>query len=358
MGRELFYSELKSFFGDVPLFIFPTNTYGGHEVMSLEIIKELLSQGCSVKVAVEPENNKLIEELKIINPGNEVIILPIKQARFEFLHAIFNLRKKIKAEKFMSMMMRHDFSSTVIVQGDIELGAIYVEAAKKIKMPFYSYIPYAHTAKKMGKKLAGLRDFYYPYVYRKVDNFITISNVFSQELQVYNQKCTTYIIKNKIRDISHVINKRIELADNRKDNTLRATVIGRVNFKQKGQDVLLKAIQAIPQNIRAQLVIDIIGNGPDLNSLKEKVSAMNLNNVFKFHDWCKEPWEIAFNNDLLIIPSRFEGVPLVMLEGLAIGIDIIATKADGMVDYLDDTMLFNDANELAHLLEMKIKNKK
>nr|AIA95415.1 Glycos_transf_1 [uncultured Pectobacterium sp.] len=103
--------------------------------------------------------------------------------------------------------------------------------------------------------------------------------------------------------------------------------------------------------------VDIIGTGPDLPWLKEKVSVLGLEKIFNFHGWSDEPWEMCYNNDALIIPSRFEGVPLVMLEGLCIGIDIIATNADGMRDYIDKSMLFNDQHDLSILLEKHVNYK-
>ena len=151
------YSDLKSFFGNNPLFIFPTNTFGGHEVMTIGIIESLLISGCNVTVAIEPNNVSLKKKISQYDKLNN-FILPIKQGRFEFLHALFNIYKIYKANRFLKKISQDGYSSIIIVQGDIELGSIYVNAAHTLNLPFISYIPYAHTAKKMGKKLSFLRD--------------------------------------------------------------------------------------------------------------------------------------------------------------------------------------------------------
>ena len=46
-----------------------------------------------------------------------------------------------------------------------------------------------------------------------------------------------------------------------------------------------------------------------------------------------------------------------MLEGISIGMDILASNADGMRDYLPENVLFNDSKELSILLEKKINQK-
>ena len=52
----------------------------------------------------------------------------------------------------------------------------------------------------------------------------------------------------------------------------------------------------------------------------------SLENIdVKFYGWMKEPWEEAYKADLILIPSRFEGVPLIMLE--AINLNIIYSTA-------------------------------
>ncbi len=45
--------------------------------------------------------------------------------------------------------------------------------------------------------------------------------------------------------------------------------------------------------------------------------------------------------DLLAIPSRYEGVPLVLLEALARGIPVIASATDGMEEILPKSWTFD-----------------
>ena len=98
----------------------------------------------------------------------------------------------------------------------------------------------------------------------------------------------------------------------------------------------------------------IVGDGIDLNRVK-KLIAVNCNKIdVVYHGWCKEPWEKVYDVDLIVIPSRFEGVPLVMLESLALEIDILASNIDSMIDYLEPDNLFNDVDDLRLKIEERI----
>lgn len=56
--------------------------------------------------------------------------------------------------------------------------------------------------------------------------------------------------------------------------------------------------------------------------------------------------------DVLLLPSRYEGVPLVMLEAMSVGRRIIAARVDGMADMLPPEWTFpsGDVESLADLL--------
>jgi glycosyltransferase involved in cell wall biosynthesis len=57
-----------------------------------------------------------------------------------------------------------------------------------------------------------------------------------------------------------------------------------------------------------------------------------------------QPWsdtiEALQASDVVLIPSRFEGVPLVMLEAMAVGVPVIASDLPGTQPYLGDDSRF------------------
>src|SRR5207245_11386771 len=56
--------------------------------------------------------------------------------------------------------------------------------------------------------------------------------------------------------------------------------------------------------------------------------------------WCPSRGQFYAGIDMLLIPSRFEGVPLVMLEAMSCGLRIVASDIDGMAENLPKSWLF------------------
>lgn len=333
-------------------FFFPSKIVGGHELMAIELMKQLYDMGKEINVALLSQNKELKE--RIVKSGIDVdyIIISMKQPRFEFLHTLFNFYYLKKANEAILKINIFSRGNVVIVQGDIELGSGYVKKAYENGIDLYSYIPYAHSAKKMSKAFSFLRDCYYPRLYKKINKFITISEQFRKELLKYNNNSEVYVVENRVRCLDE-IKKRIIDSYDPTDSKYNIAIVGRVSIKQKGHDTLIMALAKLEPELLYTIRLHIVGDGKDLNRVKWLISENCSDIEVIYHGWCKEPWEKAYNADLIVIPSRFEGVPLVMLESIELDIDVLASNIDGMVDYLDSANLFDTVEDL----QLKIKKR-
>ena len=105
--------------------------------------------------------------------------------------------------------------------------------------------------------------------------------------------------------------------------------------------MLISALKLINKTeIQIDIEVHFIGDGPDLPLLKNLCNELPVFVRPIFHGWMSDCWSIAYLADLVVIPSRYEGVPLVMLEAMIRGVSIIASNRDGMADYLDSRQLF------------------
>lgn len=78
-----------------------------------------------------------------------------------------------------------------------------------------------------------------------------------------------------------------------------------------------------------------LGNGPDFNMIKEKISIERIDNVYLVgpKDNVKDYLFIA---DVYLSTSRWEGMPLALLEALSAGLPIVATKVVGNLDVVSE----------------------
>jgi glycosyltransferase involved in cell wall biosynthesis len=125
----------------------------------------------------------------------------------------------------------------------------------------------------------------------------------------------------------------------------KIALIGRLFIIDKGQDILFR-ILAKEKWKKRELQVSLIGLGPDNEGLKAMANLLELKNVafLGFQDDIKQIW---LNHHALVLPSRSEGMPLVILEAMAAGRTVIATKAGGTLELVEDgvTGFIGDATE-------------
>jgi glycosyltransferase involved in cell wall biosynthesis len=96
----------------------------------------------------------------------------------------------------------------------------------------------------------------------------------------------------------------------------------------KGFDILLHAWKDLP----GKLVI--IGSGPDEIKLKQLQLSLNLGEKVVFAGYRKDVPMFMATADLLVISSRREGFPYVLIEALHAGVPIVSTNIPGAAEYL------------------------
>ena len=108
-------------------------------------------------------------------------------------------------------------------------------------------------------------------------------------------------------------------------------------IKEKGVFELVEAYEIL-QKINTDIELHFIGGGPTLAELKRIVSDKDLSVTVKFlglvaHD--KLP-EYLSNAKILVLPSYREGVPNVILEAMACGVPVVASKVGGIPEVVNE----------------------
>ena len=104
--------------------------------------------------------------------------------------------------------------------------------------------------------------------------------------------------------------------------TLKIINVGRL-VDQKGQLILLKALNNIKNIYKFELVL--IGRGKEYKKIKEFIKFNKLSKVVKIF-YTNNPYPYIKKADLFILSSKFEGLPNVLLESLALKKFIISSN--------------------------------
>ncbi len=110
--------------------------------------------------------------------------------------------------------------------------------------------------------------------------------------------------------------------------------VGRL-IEQKGYDTLLAAVPPIvAQHPHTRFLW--IGDGPLRAVLQQQVDAAGVAHAVQFLGRRDDIADLLAAADMFVLPSRFEGLPLVALEAMAAGLPVVGTQVCGTAEVVDD----------------------
>jgi glycosyltransferase involved in cell wall biosynthesis len=96
----------------------------------------------------------------------------------------------------------------------------------------------------------------------------------------------------------------------------------------KGVDVLLRAFVAVIRDLPGA-GLTLVGPGPQLETYQELAGRLGIADRVRFTDLIKNAAPYLAGADVVVLPSRREGLPVVALEALALERPLIATRVGG-----------------------------
>jgi len=119
-----------------------------------------------------------------------------------------------------------------------------------------------------------------------------------------------------------------------RDGELRFACVGRLHPPSKGQDLLFEAL-AEPSWRGRPWRLHLYGEGPMREGLGRLAQKLGLSDRIVFAGFaCVE--EIWATNHVLAMPSRFEGLPLAMVEAMLCARPVVATDVAGHSEIIED----------------------
>ncbi len=103
----------------------------------------------------------------------------------------------------------------------------------------------------------------------------------------------------------------------------------------KNYPLLLRAFQNVAgQNEDVELVI--VGDGNERSNLKRLAADLGIADKVTFTGWQDNPYPLMKSMDILVLASDWEGLGIALLEGMALEKAVIATRAGGLPEVVDD----------------------
>ena len=145
------------------------------------------------------------------------------------------------------------------------------------------------------------------------------------------------------------------------DERIRMICVAALDDQQKNISGLLRDFRNIRRK-HPQVELTIVGSGEDESSLKLKSNELGLTQRGVTFTGALKPEEIADkmrHSTVLVLNSRFENQPVVILEALCSGLSVISTDVGGISEIVNDAngILYNvkDDNGLEEAFERWLK---
>ena len=174
----------------------------------------------------------------------------------------------------------------------------------------------------------------YKLFYWRLSLIICQSQEMADDLQQnYNVKSSSLKILQNPLDRVFLFNEANNVIEKTNAKNL-FVACGRLEF-QKGFDILLEAIGLLSNH---DFELHIIGQGSLNQKLQKQASNLELGGKVKFLGFQENPFPFIKQADLFVLSSRFEGMPNVVLEAIALGTPVVSTPAPGgVVELLKDS---------------------
>jgi glycosyltransferase involved in cell wall biosynthesis len=119
------------------------------------------------------------------------------------------------------------------------------------------------------------------------------------------------------------------------DDELRLACVGRFHPPSKGQHILLEAL-ADPIWRSRRWCLSFYGEGLMRNSVERMVQEFRLQERVRFCGYVTPVEKIWAENHVLVMPSRYDGLPLAMVEAMLCSRPVVATDVGGHAEIVDD----------------------
>ena len=300
------------------LIIFMPSIEGGGVEKNLFIISNFLASKLdnTLLITASRSFNSKFKNLKIVNPKTNVENNPSRRLKY-FFCLIELIKILLKERDYLILAFQANLYCTLICKF------------------FKTKIIIRSNSSPSGWALNYLRKKIFNYFLKLPDKIIVNSNEFKKEYKkifnlntvcIYNPLNINFIKKNSKERIKYNFFKNYK--------KLKIIFIGRL-VDQKDPITFVKALNIVKKKIKFKAII--IGRGIYYYSLKKFVYDNNMVSNVKFVGWQNNPYKFLRRSDLLVLTSKYEGLPNVLLEAISLKKFVISSNCKtGPKEILDN----------------------
>ena len=169
-------------------------------------------------------------------------------------------------------------------------------------------------------------------VVRNAETVTTVTDNLAIAMKNHGLKNDNYVV------LPNVVNLDMFHISEKNNNPCRIIHISCFEDKSKNISGLLESLKIIDDkgiNFQCKL----IGEGMDLDLMKEKAKELQLINKVSFTGLLQGQAlaDELSSGDFLVLSSNYENMPVVILEALASGLPVVSTNVGGIKEMIDDT---------------------
>ena len=116
----------------------------------------------------------------------------------------------------------------------------------------------------------------------------------------------------------------------------------------------VKLIEKIKQH--QEIKAAMVGDGSLRSQVEEEINKLSLNKNIALFGNQVNPYKILLNSKILVITSKYEGMPMNALEAIACNIPVVSTPVDGLLDIIDRKYLCKTDQDFVETI-LKILNR-
>ena len=292
---------------------------GGEERVLLNVLRNLVELNYDVDLLItwnHKENNLFENEIpKKVNyeflfdsyNGKNKLIKEIYRIKAKTTY-LKKIEKKIKNEKYDIVI---DYSSNLLKYDNFD-----------IKIPVFAWIHFSLT---FGEKLTLEKIKKYKKQYKKYSKIFAITRVMKEEfinkVRIDEKKVELVYNPNDLK----LIEKKAENVEKKYENYLKQDYFLQVSrlTQQKQPEHLVDIYYKLKQaGIKEKLYF--IGDGEKKEIIKQKIKEYNLEDDIILLGQIENPYPFFKNAKLFVHTAKYEGLPTVLLESLALGTPVVS----------------------------------